>query len=287
MDFGFSPLAAELLLSRLSAGAVARIGRDETLATELGIGTVQLDALGAWLRLAGLTYRDEAGLGLSAFGRTVARFDPHLSEPATWWAIHWGLASSYVVWSCLAALEYASISADEVESALRALASDVSERTVRNARVSLFSALDQTPLGQRLGLFELVRDNRRILAINKLRVRHGTAPMAAIAYALLDWARQEETTAAGIERLAGPGGPGPILHLSEGDLERYLMDIDASFGGRVLKYARTASLDTAYFKEEVTPLQVLAAHYMQAQQRLGWSEALECAQQEVPADDAA
>jgi len=137
-----------------------------------------------------------------------------------------------------------------------------------------------TPLG-RLGLIELVQEGARVTEVRKLRVRHGQAPMAAVAYALLDWAAREEMSSASLETLAGPEGPGPILHMSEGALERYLLDIHGAFRGAVLTYSRTAGLNEARFKEGITPLQVLASHYLHEQEGLSWPEALERAKEEV------
>jgi len=108
--------------------------------------------------------------------------------------------------------------------------------------------------------------------------------MAVVAYALLDWARGEQLGSAALESLAAPGGPGPILHMSEGALERYLIEVDGAFRGRVLSYIRTAGLNEAYFKAEVTPLQVLASHYVRQSEGLEWPQALERAEREVEGD---
>jgi len=146
-------------------------------------------------------------------------------------------------------------------------------------------ALDETPLGRELGLVELESDGRRVVGLKKLAVRYGQAPMAAVAYALLDWARREEMPSAGLESLVAPGSPGQALHMSEGVLERYLIEIDGAFRGRVLSYSRTAGLNEAYFRPEVTPLQVLTSHYIRAREDVPWTEALDRAQAETGAAD--
>ena len=64
------------------------------------------------------------------------------------------------------------------------------------------------------------------------------------------------------------------------------MEIDGAYRGQVLRYSRTAGLDQAYFKSEVSPLQVLASHYLHVQEKLDWPAALQRAQEEVPFEDA-
>jgi len=283
--FGFSPLAMHRLLELLGTEAIHGIGQDADVAENLGVGTVQLEALGAWARFAGLIECNENRIGLSAVGRLVYGFDPKLTDICTWWAIHCQLAFNYAVWTVLPGMPPGKYSLEEIDAELHKLAEDVSQRTVHNARRALVSALAQTPLGQHLGLVHLESDGRRIIEITKLPIRYGDVPLAAVGYALTDWARRAQTSGAALASLAAPDGPGPVLHMSEGVLERYLMDIDGAYKGRVLRYSRTAGLDQAYFQAGVKPLHVLASHYINAQEGLDWPEALQRAQEEVTALD--
>ena len=73
--------------------------------------------------------------------------------------------------------------------------------------------------------------------------------------------------------------------MSEGALERYLIEIDGAYRGRVLRYSRTANLNEAYLRDDVTPLQVLVTHYLHEQEGLDWPDALHRATEEVPAAD--
>jgi len=285
MNFGFTASAMQSLLATLTERTLDAIGRDAQLAQEVGVGTVQLEALGAWMRLAGLTQRNENGVQLSDLGAIICMFDPKLNDIGTWWAIHCQLAFNYAVWTVLPGMPPGKYSLEEIDAELHKLAEDVSQRTVHNARRALVSALAQTPLGQHLGLVHLESDGRRIIEITKLPIRYGDVPLAAVGYALTDWARRAQTSGAALASLAAPDGPGPVLHMSEGVLERYLMDIDGAYKGRVLRYSRTAGLDQAYFQAGVKPLHVLASHYINAQEGLDWPEALQRAQEEVTALD--
>jgi len=273
------------LLTLLRTGTVQAITQDANVAQTVGIGTVQLEALGAWMRFAGLTKRNENGVQLSDLGRIICTFDPKLSDIGSWWTIHCQLAFNYVVWAILSGIPAGKYDLGEIDAELHKLAAGISQRTVHNARKALVNALAQTPLGQRLGLVELESDGRRIVAITKLPVRHGQVPLAAVAYALLEWACRNDTSGAALETLASPGGPGPVLHMSEGVLERYLMDIDGAYEGRVLRYSRTAGLDQVYFQGGMDPLYVLASHYIHAQQGLDWPDALQRGTEEVRALD--
>jgi hypothetical protein len=285
MHFG---LPRDALVKALAQGAAGNLclGRNAQTAGILGIGTVQVEAVGAWMRFANLTQRDDGGVALSPLGALVQAQDAELRDPASWWVIHWQLASHYVVWRLLGSLEYRGYTSEEVDGVLRDVASGRSQQTIRNARQSLMKALADTPLGTELGLVQIESDGKRITGLVKLPVRHGTAPMAAVAYALLDWASREQVRSAALETLASSDGPGAILHMSEGALERYLLEIDGAFRGRVMTYSRTAGLNEAYFKPEVTPLQVLASHYLREREGLEWPEALVRAQHEVEASSA-
>lgn len=273
------------MLDKIGRSVVRTTNRDPELAQELGIGTVQLEALGAWMRLAGLTATEKRELSLSHFGQLLQLRDPGLREDASWWAMHWQLANNYIIWALLGSLPDGLHEIEAVDRALAAERPDVSPHTISNARAALVLALDQTPLGQSLGLVQLQSDERRVVALDKLRISHGQAPMAAVAYALLDWAQRNGTSGAALESLANHGGPGPILHMSDGVIERYLMDIHHSYDGRVLSYSRTAGLDQASFRADVDPLHVLASHYLHEREGLSWTAALEKAQQEEPPDD--
>lgn len=243
---------------------------------------MQLESLGAWLRFAGLVESSRNTVSLSDLGILVHAHDPRLADPATWWIIHWNLARNYVVWHILSQLAYVVHRVEDIDAALMELAPGRSARTIRNARIALVKTLEQTPLGSELGIVSLEVEGGRVTGLEKLRVRHhGDAPMVVVAYALLDWAKGEQLGSAALESLAAPGGPGPILHMSEGALERYLIEVDGAFRGRVLSYSRTAGLNEAYFKTGVTPLQVLASHYLREREGVEWLEALERAQEEV------
>lgn len=233
----------------------------------------------------GLIRTEGPGSVLTGFGKLLAIMDPNVDDIASWWALHWRLAARYRVWGVLSTATNSMHEVSEIDDSIRSLAPSLSDRTVTSARRSLVKALEDTPLGRELGLVELHSDGRRVTGLTKLPVRHGGAPLAAVAYAMLDWARREGMTSAALETLAGPHGPGPVLHMSEGVLERYLVEIDGAFRGRVLSYSRTAGLNEAYIKDEVTPLQVLAAHYIHTREGLAWPEALERACGEVADDE--
>lgn len=280
--FGFSATAMAEALARSCDQRVRTFSRNPDLAHELGLGVTQLEALGVWMRLAGLLeVRD--GATLSELGRLILASDPSLSDLATWWCLHWELSRSYAVWAVVAALETGEHSVEDIDAAVHRMAPEASPVTVGNARKALIRALDETPLGRDLGLVEPQSDGRRVTGLTKLAVRHGQVPMATVAYALLDWSDREQMPSAALESLVAPGSPGRALHMSEGAMERYLIEIDGAFRSRVLSYSRTAGLNEAYFRPEVTPLQVLASHYLRARDDLSWTEALDRARAETGA----
>ncbi len=286
--FGFKSDSARAALHLLRfAPGIVQIGPD--VAADLGIGARQAKELAAWLRWAGVTEESRGnGTLLSPLGLVIAAYDPTLSQIATWWCLHWRLSTSpdFGSWRLLSPTTSCRFSLRELEEQLLRLAPGLSERAVSKGRQAVVTTLLSTPLGQRLGLVEWEEERGRVVALIGRRVHHGEIPLAAVGYAVLDWARREGASGAALEVLAAEGGPGPVLHLGVGDLERYLMDLHSDFGGQVLTYSRTADLDQAYFRSEVTPLQVLAAHYLRERENLSWAQALDRARQEVPADDA-
>ncbi len=284
--FGFAPAALGEALRHAGRSQVASFAGNAELAHQIGIGVIQLESLGAWMRFANLIERSSDGVELTALGRCICDRDPVLADPATWWVLHWELARSYVVWAVLSRLAQGGNDLADIEGALHATAPGASARTIKNARIALVRALEETPLGGEMRLVQVERDGQRVTGLTKLPVRHGQAPMAAVAYALLDWSHREEMPSAALESLAAHGGPGPVLHMSEGALERYLTQIDGAFRSRVLSYSRTAGLNEAYFKHDVTPLQVLVSHYIHAREDMAWTEALDRAQREMGSEDA-
>ncbi|MBC7289514.1 MAG: DUF4007 family protein [Armatimonadetes bacterium] len=133
MHFGFSAAHASAALVRLASEGL-RFGRDAESARALGLGTVQLEALGAWMRYAGLVVRAGRQAQLTPFARLTIQYDPDLHLPLTWWAIHWHLATNYIVWRLLSRLGYRRYSIAELDSELASVAPEQSEQTIRNAR---------------------------------------------------------------------------------------------------------------------------------------------------------
>lgn len=281
MHFGFTSASLQRALQEVSGGLLTTLGRDARGAELVGIGTVQLEALGAWMRFAGLVARSPDGVQLTQLGRCIHDNDPSLADAATWWVLHWELAHSYTVWAVLAGLPAGFVDVTAIEGALQAAAPKVSDRTIKNARAALMRALEDTPLGQELGIVQLDYDGQRLNGLTKLAVRHGQVPMAAVAYALTDWSMRESMPSAALDSLAATAGPGPVLHMSEGAIERYLTEIDGAFRGQVLSYSRTAGLNEAYFRQDILPLQLLLSHYMCAREGLASTEALARAREEL------
>lgn len=257
----------------------------EEIASTLGLGTRQAKGLLAWMRLAGIIVPRTVSGDLTPLGAALASLDGDLVDGVAWWVVHYQLSIGYRPWAILAHLEFQYHSVDDVSQELATEFPQSAERTRGNARQAVFKALADSPIGQELGLFRVEGDGKKTTGLTKLPVRHGQAPMAAVGYAILDWARREELSSVGLTSLAAPDGPGPILHMSEGALERYLIELDGAYRGRVLSYSRTANLNEAYFRAEVTPLQVLASHYLHEQEGLDWPEALDRAAEEVPGND--
>ncbi|MGQ9730508.1 MAG: DUF4007 family protein [Candidatus Zipacnadales bacterium] len=97
-SFGFTRMTCSRALEVVAQNRNLRSLRGPRLASQLGLGTVQLEALGAWMRFAALIRCETDYIILSPLGTVVRRNDPALNSPISWWAIHWQLASNYAVW---------------------------------------------------------------------------------------------------------------------------------------------------------------------------------------------
>lgn len=283
--FGFTRgLVCRAMAMACRDGLASGVSMEE-IASTLGLGTRQAKGLLAWMRLAGIIMSRTVSGGLTPLGTALASQDRDLADGVAWWVVHYQLSIGYRPWAMLAHLEFKSHPVDVISQRLTTEFPQSAERTRDNARQAIFRAIADTPIGQELGLFRLDSDGKKTTGLTKLPVRYGQAPMAAVGYAILDWARREELSSVGLTSLAAPDGPGPILHMSEGALERYLIELDGAYRGRVLTYSRTANLNEAYLRAEVTPLQVLASHYLHEQEGLDWLAALDRAIEEVPGTD--
>lgn len=89
MGFGFNGKALSAALNGIAGKSLTRLGREQQSAMVLGMGTVQVDSLGAWMRFAGLIKESDEGVALTDLGRAMYKYDPRLADPATWWVLHW------------------------------------------------------------------------------------------------------------------------------------------------------------------------------------------------------
>lgn len=285
-DFGIIPQALSRALADVKEGEICSFGRNKALAQRWGIGTVQVQALGAWMRLGGLLADDKNAKvkSLSALGEVLLRYDPCLQAPPTWWALHINLAQNYAAWQLLVILRCSVYTIAELDKILQEMFPDLSIITLQNARTSLIRTLIDTPLGKEMGLFRVEKIGNKVQSLSKLPIRYGQAPLGVVGYAVVDWMQRRGFRSVSLETLSAPEGVGPILHMSAGVLERYLLDLENTFRGRVLSYSRTASLNEVYLAPDITPLPLLISHYIHEQEGLPWHEALERAIQEVPLD---
>ena len=272
--FGFSAGPAGRLVAMVASGEATAVGADPALAQRIGLGTVQLEGLGAWLRLAGFLASGRGAVALTPLGEVVHRHDPGLGDPCTWWVLHWELSKRYPVWGVMSGLSYEVHDTGTIDAALAAAHPGTSDRTIRNARLALLRALSETPLGQSLGIVSLSFAGGDVAGLEKRSVRHGEAPTAAVGYALLDWAREGGVTSAPLDVVARGSEVGGRLHMSDGVLERYAMELDQTLQRQAISYSRTAGLEEIYFKPDVEPLALLRARYTSQEQGITWCSAL-------------
>lgn len=241
--------------------AILQKARVEDAQYETGLGNQQVYALEHWLRAIGLVERLGDQHRITRRGQIITEYDPSIEESGTWFAIHYHLASSkdmaFAYWCASNAVQYA-FDRSTLISAMRREMPGKSQATYANHLRAFLAVIRGTPIGNELRIFE-VNENE----VSSERYDRRLLPLPIAAYAMMDWTRQHGRSTAGTAELTQSGGPARALLLDQGMGDSVLDDIQDIYAKRVLWVSRTAGLNSVGFANDVPPLALLRAYYIE------------------------
>jgi hypothetical protein len=268
--------------------------RDDALVS-LGVGKNMVRSIRHWGLATGVLEEDieqpnnrgrairPSQLGMLLFGPDG--LDPYLEDPATFWLLHWQLASRpdgpttwYWAFNHFAETEFTK---ERLGAGLRDLVDqagwkrvaasslkrdvDCFIRTYVHSRSSRTAVLEDTldcPLAE-LGLVQELESGRLYTFV---RDEHPSLTAPAVLYATLQYwesAAPQRQTLTFDEVAYRPGSPGRVFKLSENALTEYLEAIE-DHTDRGIGYDVTAGLRQLYRRKSVDPTEVLCLQHATA-----------------------
>ncbi len=265
-SFGFEPRWLRLLLKSLphhpqlfqagnSADAQYILG---------GLGNRQVRALRDWASGIGLITADRTGSfsSLTPLGALITDHDPELEEDGTYWAIHHSLCRSESIWFYTS---YSNLfgpgvfSRDEIKSRLRGRRAMSESVIEKKCVVPLLHTMKSTRLGSELGVLSVRNDT----LYERRRPDERRLHEAVVAFMLCDWAQRSGRRTVNVSELAVWGGVANYLALSHEQLVGFLERIQDRYSKKVLWISQTAGLGSITFAQDVPPLALLRAYYIE------------------------
>lgn len=265
-EFGFEEAWLRLILKKLPDNPDLFLPKAvEKAQSLLRVGKLKVGAARAWAESAGIVCKKNGGFQLTSLGQIVAKHDPDLEEDGIWWLLHYNLAKSgspawFYSFYCNE-FNQDSFSRDEFEKAVRFYWDENHEKPMTDSvfHKLIFSPFKQVFEGTRLGdVFGLWRTDDEG---NYLRqTNDAPLPKAILAYALLDWAMEQERQSVHLEKLMETGGVGRIFRLTREDFDRLLVDIGEYYQKQVAWISHTAGLNSISIMD-CPPLAMVSAYY--------------------------
>ena len=232
----------------------------------LRVGKLKVGAARVWAEAAGIVCKKKNEFYLTPLGKMIARHDSDLEEDGVWWVIHYNLArNSSSAWFYSFYFNEFSLdqfSRDQLEKQLRSFWDKTHDNPMTDSvfHKLIFSPLKQVFEGTRLGEeFEFWQTNEET---DYIRPPHNASPFskAILAYALLDWGRQQQRQSVHFEKLLESGGIGKIFRLEREVLDSLLIDIGEYYEKKVGWISHTAGLNSISIMD-VHPLVMVSAYY--------------------------
>ncbi len=249
--FGFEEAWLRLILKKLPDNPDLFLPKAvEKAQSLLRVGKLKVGAARAWAESAGLVCKKKGAFELTPLGQIIAKHDPNLEEDGIWWLLHYNLAkaSSPAWFYSYYCNEFSqdNFSRDDFETAVRAYWDDNHEKPMTDSvfHKLIFSPFKQVFEGTRLGdEFGFWRTDDEG---NFFRQTHDAPPLpkAILAYALLDWAMEQERQSVHLEKLMEAGGVGRIFRLTREDFDSLLVDIGEYYQKQVAWISHTAGLNS-------------------------------------------
>jgi hypothetical protein len=266
-EFGFEESWLRLIVKKLPGNPdLFQLKSVEKAQAILRVGKVKVSAARAWAESAGIIFKNGRGFSLTVLGDIIARHDPDLEENGIWWALHYNLAKqSSPAW--FYSYYFNKFDADAfdratLEDELRTWWDENHEKPMTDSVFSklIFSPFKQvfegTRFGQDFGLFAVKEDG------TFLRQPKGSQPPPGtiIAYALLDWAIENQRQSAHLEKLFEQWGIAKIFRLDRETFDDILIDIGEKYQKRIAWISHTAGLNSVSIMD-IPPLALVSAYY--------------------------
>jgi len=266
-EFGFEEAWLRLILKKLPDNPDLFFPKAvEKAQSILRVGKLKVGAARAWAESAGIVCKKKGAFQLTSLGQIIAKHDPDLEEDGIWWLLHYNLAkSSSPAWFySFYCNEFSqdNFSRDDFEKAVREHWDDSHEKPMTDSvfHKLIFSPFKQVFEGTRLGGefgFWLTDDDGNYLR----QIENAPSlPKAILAYALLDWAAEQQRQSVHLEKLMEAGGVGRIFRLERDDFDSLLVDIGEYYQKQVAWISHTAGLNSISIMD-CPPLALVSAYY--------------------------
>ncbi|EFK09463.1 conserved hypothetical protein [delta proteobacterium NaphS2] len=265
--FGFEEAWFRLIIKKLPDHPDLFLPREvEKAQAVLRVGKLKVGAAKAWAQCAEIIEKKKNGFFLSPLGQLISRHDPDLEEDGIWCLIHYHLArSGSPAWFYsfyFNQFELDEFTREQFEAKVRAHWDDLHEKPMTDSvfHKLIFPPFKQVFEGTRLGEafgFWLANEDGSYCRhpFNAIPV-----PKAILAYALIDWGRQNDRQSVHFEKLLEPGGIGRIFRLERETLDTLLVDIGEVYQKQAGWISHTAGLNSVSITG-IPQLAMVSAYY--------------------------
>lgn len=266
-EFGFEEAWFRLILKKLPDNPDLFLPKAvEKAQSLLRVGKLKVGAARAWAESAGIVCKKKGGFQLTPLGHIIAHHDPDLEEDGIWWLFHYNLAkaTSPAWFYSFYCNEFSpdTFSRDDFEKAVRGHWDNSHDKPMTDSvfHKLIFSPFKQVFEGTRLGDefgFWLTDDDGNYLRQTE---NAPSPPKAILAYALLDWAIEQQRRSVHLEKLMGAGGVGRIFRLERDYFDSLLVDIGEYYQKQVAWVSHTAGLNSISIMD-CPPLAMVSTFY--------------------------
>lgn len=266
-EFGFEEAWFRLIIKKLPDHPDLFLPREvEKAQAILRVGKLKVGAARAWAESAGIILKKKNNFSLTPLGKLIARHDADLEEDGIWWIIHYHLARlDSSAWFYAFYFNHFSLdefSREQFEAQIRAHWDETHEKPMTDTTFDklIFSpfkqVLEGTRLGDEFGFWQTNQEG------HYCRDLYSTIPIpkAILAYALLDWGKQQDRQSVHLEKLLEAGGIGKIFRLEREILDSLLVDIGEFYQKQAGWISHTAGLNSVSITD-IPPLAMVSAYY--------------------------
>jgi Protein of unknown function (DUF4007) len=222
------------------------------------IGWNKIEFHRSFCRYAGLITPAKGGgdYQLSSLGTVLAEKDENLADLNSWWIVHTNLVidpETNVYHKLFTRFPPHTQNVEEVQREMIAALKTVSESTIKKDVNAILNWFKESPLA-RLGL--LVTDGKNWM----LRAPSQPPDDLIVAYAASLLAKGKSSLQLST-LLKGELSLHTIFRLADTALSTLLRQASESLGAQILSVSTTAGIDTVYFGQNVSPVQIAQTYY--------------------------